>query len=432
MPVNVNIRVTNPAQIPDPWDVSLDTIIEFKGIVYENVRGVMWAPRRGYAVSNPNVKTLRPFGKTDTSAGVLGWTGHITLLSPIPFHGIRFNCVNAGAVDIVNTKMAFALPATNPTPCITTASWAPITAGGASTITWTKPTNVEQPFITKSDIIPCTAVKRTDGPGYLIMIRAEIPSAGNTVGPRTSGTTDLAAADSLDKLGLQVGYFNGAGVTTPGSFVRGSAALGCPVYVELFSADTQTPVLLAAGDSIVGGQGGGDAGAPTAHQRGAYKRTVVSKNWVGMCAAISGQKSADYIQQAIDKYLTSTRARYGVIPPWSINDGDALVAGVEARILCNMVRWQDACAAVGTEPVFLTPAPRNGITSAQEAVRRSVVATIKAYCADNGIKIIDRDAIWTDYSTATGGYKAGLFADDLHPNEAGYELEAPLWIETLV
>lgn len=377
-------------------------------------------------------KTIRPFGKTDTSAAVLGWTGHLTILSKVPFYALRFNFVNAGTAAMTGLKAAFALPDTNPTPCVTTASWTNITVGGATAFGIAAASNAEQPLIAQSDIIPCTCVKRTDGEGYLIMVRLYIPAAGNTVGPRTSGTSDLSAPNTLDLLGFQAGYWNGGdGVTNPASFARSSAALGLPAFVEVYSSDVTTPVLLVVGDSIVCGQGGGDAGAPTAHQYGAYKRYANYRGWIAMCGGISGQKSPDFIQQGLDKYVAQVSPKFAIAPPWSINDDDALVAGVEKRVLYNMVRWLESCHVNGAIPVFLTPAPRNGITLAQETVRRTVVQAIKDFCASNDVLCIDRDSVWTNYDSATGGYKAGLFADDLHPNAAGYAAELELWKQVL-
>lgn len=384
-----------------------------------------------YRTPAPARKTIRPFGKSDTSAAILGQTGHITLLSRVPFYALRFNFVNGSTNTINNLKACFAVPDANPTPCVTTASWTNITVGGATSFNMNAAASAEQPTFTASDIIPCRCVKRKDGLGYLIMVRLYTPSSGNTVGPRTSGTSDLSAADSLDKLGMQVGFWTGDGVTTPASFVRSTGALGCPVFVELFSSDITTPVLLISGDSIAGGQGGGDAGAPTAHQYGTYKQYANYRGWIAMCGAISGNKSPDFVQQGIDKYISQVRPRYAIVPPWSINDDDALVAGVEQRILYNMVRWLDACYQVDAIPVFLTPAPKNGISVAQETVRRSVVQAVKQFCASNNVLCIDRDSIWTDYSTNTGGYKAGISADVLHPNAAGYALELELWKQVL-
>lgn len=374
-------------------------------------------------------KVLRPFGKSDASPTPLGWTGHMTFLSKVPFYAVRFNYVNASSVVVSNMISAFATPDSNPTPCVTTASWTPVTVGGLTTITMPAAT-YEQPGITQSDIMPVTCIKRTDGEGYLLMVRQYVPAAGNTQAPRTSGTSDLAT-DSLERLMYQAGFWSGGdAVTNPGSFVRSSAALGCPVFVELFSNDDTVPILLVSGDSIVCGQGGGDPTTPTAHQNGAYKRFANIRGMIPMCGAVSGAKSPDYIQQALDKYM-NYRAAIAVMPPWSINDDDSLTAGVEKRILYNMARWLDACDAAGTVPVFLTPAPRNGITVAQETVRRSVVAAVKDFCITGKHLFIDRDSVWTDYSNPAGGYLPGIYADDLHPNSAGYDLELALWLEVL-
>ena len=382
----------------------------------------------------PPRKTIRPFGKTDTSPAVLGCTVHITLLSKVPFYALRFNLVNASTNTITGLKAAFALPTSNPTPCITTANWTNITVGGATTFDITAASNAGQPLILQSDIIPCTCVKRTDGEGYLIMVRLYVPTAGNTVGLRTTGSSDMLAANTLDLIGFQVGTWSGNdGIANPAGFVRTSSTLGCPVFIEAFSGDVTTPILLVVGDSIVCGQGGGDvgAGASTAQQYGAYKQYANYRGWIPMCGALSGSKSPDFIQQGLDKYMVQVSPKFAIAPPWSINDDDALVAGVEKRVFYNMVRWLDSCYTNGAIPVFQTPAPRNGITLAQETVRRTVVQVVKDFCASNDVLCIDRDSVWTNYDSATGGYKEGLYNDDLHPNANGYAVEFELWKQVL-
>ena len=61
-----------------------------------------------------------------------------------------------------------------------------------------------------------------------------------------------------------------------------------------------------------------------------------------------------------------------------------------------------------------------------------MVAWVKSVCSAGMATLGDRDAVYTDYSTNTGGYKAGLFATALHPNATGYALEeTQVWLPLL-
>ena len=78
-----------------------------------------------------------------------------------------------------------------------------------------------------------------------------------------------------------------------------------------------------------------------------------------------------------------------------------------------------ACQAVGTRPALETPHPANNINATQEGFRRQVVEKIKVICAAGDAVLVDADSVLTDYSTAVGGFKAGLYASDYHANDAG-------------
>lgn len=378
-------------------------------------------------ISN-TVKTLRPFGRSESNAGILGYTGHLTLLSPVPFYAVRFKFVNVAAAAVINSKASFATPATNPTPCVTTAPWTAITVGGSATFSELAAPSATAATYTSSDIIPVTPVKRTDGDGYILMVRKYTPSAGNTLTSRVIGVGDASElADQLTGNLVQAGSWLGDAVTTPSSFARSIQDIAFPIYVELFTGDGIMRTMLYSGDSITQGQGGS---ASNNTQLGAAKRLCVERGIIPLCGAVAGAKSVDYVPQGLT-YIADTSPTYAIVAPWSINDTDALTAGVEQRIMGNMVQWLGQCYKYNSTPGFITPAPKNGITLAEETVRRSVVLAIKTFCEENSIMCIDRDAALTDYSSSTGGYKAGLFTNALHPNRAGYSAELQLWEEVI-
>jgi len=380
-------------------------------------------------INNP-VKTLRPFGKVATVAGLLGYTSRMVLLSPVPFYAIRVKFVNCVTSAIVGSKAAFATPDNNSTPCVTDAPFTPITVGGLSTFSEGAAATATESKFTLSDIIPVTPVKRTDGDGYILIISKYTPSAGNTAASRAENLDDLPEiTDQLSGNFIQVGAWQGDAIANPSSFVRTVTTISHAMYVELFTGDGIVRTMLYSGDSITQGQGGSsNAGS---FQYGAAKRLCAERGIIPLCGAIAGAKSVDYVPQGL-KYIDEAAPTYAVVAPWSINDLDAVTAGVEKRILSNMVQWLAACYQYNSKPGFITPAPKNGLTLAEEAVRRTVVETIKEFCTANAVMCIDRDAAMTDYTVATGGYKAGLFADALHPNYAGYSAELPYWEELIL
>ncbi len=117
--------------------------------------------------------------------------------------------------------------------------------------------------------------------------------------------------------------------------------------------------------------------------------------------------------------------------PWSPNDSDKYTAAGVERCLSQAVQWIQYCNDNVAIPMLVTPAPVNGINSTQEAFRRSVCDGVRAMCASGAAILIDRDSVYTDYTTLSGGYKSGLNFDTVHPNAAGYNLEAAAWASAI-
>jgi hypothetical protein len=127
---------------------------------------------------------------------------------------------------------------------------------------------------------------------------------------------------------------------------------------------------------------------------------------------------------------SAARPRFAVYCPFSPNDSDKYTRAGTDRQIALFLMFINECRKENITPVLLTPCPENGITAPQETFRREIVNTTKNMATALKVAIIDRDAIYTNYSVTTGGFKAGLNADTKHPNPAGYTLESALWIET--
>lgn len=384
--------------------------------------------RKTVAPLNPN-KVIKPWGRVEAAAGVLGYTLHLTVLSRTAFSAVRFYFLNNAASAITGVKAACAVSTNNTSACVPTGAWNNITVAGSSSFTIPAAaanggTASATASYVASDIITLPSVARTDGSGFILMVREYTPSAGNTTANRANGCDDYSTT-TLDSSGLQGGAWNGDGIASPGSFARTITGLGAPVFVELFTGlnAQSSPVLLVCGDSTNQGQNADLLN----YQMGAGRMAANALGIDLMSATYSGATSNSYVPNGIT-FMGIARPKVAAICPWSPNDADAFTAGVETRIIAQVAQWVAACYTNGCVPVMVTPTPKNGITSGQETARRTVVTSIKTFCAAHGIPVIDRDAIYTDYTSATGGYKTGLNSDTLHPNLAGYTAEYVLWL----
>jgi hypothetical protein len=105
--------------------------------------------------------------------------------------------------------------------------------------------------------------------------------------------------------------------------------------------------------------------------------------------------------------------------PFTPNDGDKFSqAGVD-RMKALALTVVAAGRAVQSRPRLVTPAPMDGLTATEEGFRRQIVEWVKAQCSAGLAELIDRDATLTNYTLVTGGFKAGLGATTLHPNQLG-------------
>lgn len=221
---------------------------------------------------------------------------------------------------------------------------------------------------------------------------------------------------------MQAGAWSGDAVTTPGSFSRSVVGLGAPVAVEFFTgvSTKDSNILMVCGDSITQGLDG---------SRTHYGAAHITAKALGLTlfnAGLAGKTRDVYLGYGQGQ-MPSVKPRVAFYAPWSPNDADAFTAGTEESVIKNAAQWIATCYANGAKPILATPTPKGSLTAGQETARRVIVQKVKDFCASVNVPYIDRDAIYTNYASSTGGFKTGLSADALHPNLAGYTLEAELW-----
>lgn len=368
-------------------------------------------------------RIVKMFGLPEENAGARNYTLRTTIVRKRPFYAVRFRYNHPFTTPIVNVLANF----TTSNSCASAnnpgnPNWKTITWGGSTLFS---PTPGVGGVIgtTVSDIFAVTPQQRIDGPGYALEVGVYVPTAGNAVAVRVGGVGDASTiSQTVDTYGMQCGASVGDCVTTPGSFVRSVVGLGACIDVEFFESavNGSEPILLACGDSITQGQDAARTHFGAAHIASATKGYSLYN------AGMAGRTRNVYLAFGLER-LPIVKPKYAFLAPWSPNDADFVTAGVAEAVLGNAAQWVAGCHAVGAIPILATATPKNTLTAPQETVRRGVVQAVKDFCASGNIRLIDRDAVYTNYSLSTGGFNAGLSADGLHPNAAGYAAEAQLW-----
>jgi hypothetical protein len=380
-------------------------------------------------VSGAGKRSIVPFklwGQIQSNAGVLGNTLHATYEVPFDWIAVRVHTENMTSAAQVNSLLALAVSNDGTAaPYAPSGSWNNVLFSGTAAHSTNVAasgagTNDAVPGDLVSDWLALPSIARTDGgTGRVLMVRQYAPAAGNTTGNRCDIT---GAAYTLAVTKVKAYFKAGDCVTTPANFTAPSEwGMAPAVWFEFLTA-AGVVSLLACGDSTVQGADGG----PMPNVAGAAR--LASESLYGSVAFANegwaSQTSTAYYANALAK-LTAIKPSVAAYCPWSPNDTDKYTAAGITRMQQQALQWIEACRVAGVaKNVLLTPDPANGLDSTQEGYRRQIVAWVKSVCAAGLATLGDRDAVYTDYSSATGGFKSGLNATTLHPNSTGYALEA--------
>lgn len=364
-----------------------------------------------------------------SSIGLLGHTCAAAIVVPQGYYAARLIVENVVATATVGfaASMASSANVTGGTS-VPTGTPAAFLWSGSGTVTLPAAlsgagTVDVAPSLTASDILQISDIPRNDGgAGRIVMVRSYVPSAGNT---------ELSRCDSLggplDTLGAtsfsSVTAYNGA--TWPALTVS-NAGFGHSFSLQLFS-DSYVRTLLLAGDSTFqGALLGNDMNCPAQIAALGLTQSGQSSVYVVNRGSAS-QTSNAYFANGV-AYMAAVPVTAAAFCPFSPNDAaDRYTTAGNLRMMSLAARWVAECVDRGVLPVLATPNPVSGLTSTEEGFRRAIVNNVKAMAASLGVPLVDRDSIYTDYSTATGGWKSGLNANGVHPSVAGYALEAIEW-----
>lgn len=393
--------------------------------VFKNSTGVKTFGSTVVLEKQRGIAPFKLYGQVHNSAGVLGSTMHATYEIPFDFIGLRVHVENMASTAQINQLVAVAVSNDAiATPYTPSGAFVNALFSGAATFATTActsgaGTNDAVTTDTVSDWIALSSIPRTDGgTGRLLAVRQYVPAAGNTTANRVDiANTSIALSVTKVKAFYKAGDF----VTTPAGFTTPSEwGMAPAIWFEFLTADGVI-TFIPGGDSVTQGSDGG----PMPNVGGAAR--LMSESLYGKVALCNqgwaSQKSDAFFANVIAK-VQAIRPSAASFTPWSPNDTDKYTqAGID-RCKILAMRFVAECQKVGTTPILVTPAPVNSLSATDEGFRRQIVTFVKNACA-NGVAILaDRDAVYTEYSTASGGYKSGLFATPLHPNAAGYALEA--------
>jgi len=375
---------------------------------------------------------LKLYGQFQNSAGLLGVTNHITYEVPFDWIALRVHVENMAATAQIKSLVAVAVSNDGTVaPTAPSGSWNNVLFSGVaafSSVACTSGAGTDSAITTDitSDWLTLPSIARTDGgTGRVLMLRHYVPAAGNTTGNRADiASTSLALSVTKVKTYFKAGDF----VTTPAGFTTPTEWTMAPtIWFEFLTPSGQIS-LYAVGDSITQGSDS----TPIINIGGAGRLSFASFN--GDISYLNqgwaSQISSVYYQNGLNK-LAITKPSVAAFCPWSPNDTDKYTqAGVDR---CNRqaLQWVQYCVTNQIIPALITPAPVNGLTTGEEGFRRQVVQYVKALCATSVAVLLDRDSVYTDYSSASGGFKAGLNSTTLHPNGTGYALEGQLWTSVL-
>ena len=389
------------------------------------------APIVAAAVATNPIAPLKTLCSYEHNAGILNYTISMTYLVPRPFYGFRVRFFNLNSTPIVNA-VAGAAVSRNMAGGIHVATETPvqITVGGSAT--FTKPAAISGGGTSSaiwseviSDWIRLPSVPRDDGgSGHLLVVRVQDPTAGNTSSNRCGGMGSTASDVNMYGVGSVVSG-NDKTFTNWGTFAIALSGLGGAIALDFLCAE-QCLTVATFGDSTIAGQNNtvfnGSGALLAAMDSLTTDRPVFLWN-----QGESSMTSVTSLTLAETFFSGTATVNMAAMCPYSSNDTDKYTqAGVD-RCLGDALIFLNLCRTSGTIPVLVTPVPYSGLTISQEGFRRAVCAGIRSIATAHNVAIVDRDLLYTDYSTTSGGWLPALLGDGTHPGAVGYSQEKSLW-----
>lgn len=303
------------------------------------------------------------------------------------------------------------------------------------------------PSAVKSNWLDISALPRDDGgSGYIFMVRCYQDAASSGTQMTIGNTTQMT---DFSQYQVTCFYAQANGNFTTSATTMTTNANCQPFFLEV---DYEIPVASVAivGDSIMAGANAGPAATGSNALGAAFKAikriteetgkrvSLFNSGWSG--SSTTGGSGATipspvrgYYGQFLAYLASGARPTIAAFCPWSVNNALAYDVGQVTAVTNISNQFIAICVEYGITPFLVTPAPRNGLTAAEEGVRRQCVQAIKSVAAAAGVEIIDRDAVYTNNDLVTGGYKIPEWSiDNVHPTDVGHTLESYEWQQKLL
>lgn len=309
--------------------------------------------------------------------------------------------------------------------------WAPVLFESAETTTVPQAASELLPGVVTSDWLDLASIPRTDGDGYVFMLRYQC-----TGGARSyhSGLTSATAPKIryLDAVGeawfVDHDCFyevNGGDTTISDLTTVGTTEVRTDIatFAVEFDFDVPAMTILAHGDSITACSSG-------------YVSTYMYSNWVSQAAALASSSEKVFLPVVIAKAgatyaeyspagyaaLTALRPKLFVHPLWSPNDGNpsATLMGIA---LANLNTAIANAEAVGATLITWGILPDNTHGLETDNFRKSMNLRAKQMAEkSNAFIYFDTDFMADGGSPAN--FATGLNYGDGHQNDAGTQLMA--------
>lgn len=272
------------------------------------------------------------------------------------------------------------------------------------------------------------SIARDDNPAYNLpawMLRIELP-----VGPGSYVYTNQATnavtfnTDALTRGARLFQIFQPTdGVTTPANFTSVTEGNVSIAYALIFYCRGRIVSVAGFGDSIAGGSFSTGYALPSNFKMagrlsvpGVFPINAFAGGWAGQTSVLA-LANAKATALAFHPHV----AFYS---PWSPNDG-TLDATKVATSLRQATDWITYCRANDIVPGLTLPTPDNSetitISNLKIGLRNALLAE-----RSRGVLIADWWGAVAEFpgaNVSTGwGFKAGTFGDNIHPNDAGYDL----------
>ena len=389
---------------------------------------------------------LDAIATTSTSSFVERW------VSKAPFSRVRFHLFNADTTAASGTYRMLAAVSEKAPDTPATDIWQPIVGGAnqtalradvgspgwakvlfstAETVALDQSASEFDLEMVSSDWLDLASIPRTDGDGYVLLLRYECLAGARS--------TELGLVTAtLPKKGYDVALTNGkqwyeqhnayvksgascvTDLTLLGSETRNTICLAVAVELEY---DVPAVSILAHGDSLTAMNDGDIALYEFSSwiARAVMWASSESKIYRAVLIAEGG---ATYSEYSVTGYTALTQLTPDIFmhPVWSPNDGvpDATTMGIA---LANLNTAIKNAAAVGARVLAWGPLPNDNYDATADAYRLALIARVKAM-AESTAAFDYFDCSFMSDGATPERFISGLNTDATHPNETGTQLMA--------